>query len=199
MIEKDISLLIKKRKWRILVNLGEPAVEPLLSSLGFIRLSSMRFVLATLSDIGDPRAIEMFIILLESKNRFIACSAAVGLGKIKNPGSVDPLIRALNSSDKYLRRKAANALGKIGDPRATEALTGCLTHPDKFLQHEAAQALICINETKAIIPLIGYLLTRHSFGLMKLKLKTIKLLSLEALQSWAITIRENYNWRTLIL
>lgn len=67
------------------MKIGEPAVEPLLASLRTIRLSSIHFVLETLGDIGDPRALEMFVIFLGSSNRYIACSAAAGLGKISNP------------------------------------------------------------------------------------------------------------------
>ena len=51
----EINLLIKNRSWEELVRIGDPAVEPLIDSIGRNKISSIRFVLATLGIIGDRR------------------------------------------------------------------------------------------------------------------------------------------------
>ena len=73
MIAEDINLLIKRGKWNELVKIGEPAVEPLLASLSHIKFSSLRLALAALGDLRDQRANEVFVVFLESSNRFHYC------------------------------------------------------------------------------------------------------------------------------
>ncbi len=56
-----INVLIRKTQWESLIQIGEPAVEQLIDSIGQVKNSSLRFVLTTLGDIGDSRGIEMLI------------------------------------------------------------------------------------------------------------------------------------------
>ncbi len=93
-----------------LVQIGAPAVEPLIAAL--TRKNRWGRVAAgaaqALGEIGDPRAVEPLIGTLVGDKRYFVLEA----------GTVVP--------DMWLSVIAATALGKIGDPRAVEPLVATL-------------------------------------------------------------------------
>ena len=191
---EEINELIKRKQWASLVQIGEPAVEPLIASLARIKFSSIRFVLATLGDIGDRRGVETPIQFANTKDYYIRSSAIKSLGKIGDPTAVEPLIKVLISRNKNHRREAAKALGMIGDPKATEPLIGCLTNPDKHLELEAALALVKIDNARATNRLIRSILNRKLSFWENLRNHIVKIFRLAEVQSLAITVRDNCNW-----
>lgn len=108
---------------------------------------------------------------------------------------MNPLIAALNDYNKHLRREAAIALGLIGDAAAVDSLTRLLTHPDKYLRRNAAKALIRINDPRSAHPLIGYILNAQPFFWEEQLNKIADYFRLREVRSWAIILRDNYNWR----
>ena len=193
--EDEINLLMKTRSWDELVRIGEPAVDPLIAGLRRNKISSARFVLATLGNIGDRRATATLIEYLKLGDYSLRCAAAKGLGKIGDPDAVKPLVFQLTCQNKSLRREAAQALGLIGDSAAVDPLIRLLSLPDKYLQRDAAVALTLINDPRSAHPLIGYILKRQPFFWEELRKSLATFLGLNALRSQFITVRDNYNWR----
>ena len=113
-----------------LVNLGESAVEPLLETLGHRdgpwRVRGRERALSALGRIGDLRAVEPLIALLQTaeERKEIRAQAATALGVLGDRRALQPLITALGAEEeeKRIRAYAARALGELGDPRALEPL-----------------------------------------------------------------------------
>lgn len=71
---------------------------------------------------GDPRAVNPLIQLLDDLDVSVRRKAATALIKVNNKEAVDPLCSALTDSDFKVRLRVVEALGKIGDPRAIDPL-----------------------------------------------------------------------------
>jgi len=174
--------LIAKKAWKLLVELGEPAVEPLVQALKYedLRTEAIR----VLGEIGHAKAIETLIQLLSNQDPYTHSEAVRALVRIGEPAvehliqalrdmdlregaigvleeigsarAVEPLIRILKDNGKA-RSKAADALGKIGDVRAVEPLIEALSIGyifDSSVQVHAAGALGKIRDSRAVDPLI---------------------------------------------
>ena len=194
MIREKITQLINQKQWEKLIQIGEPAVLPLIDSFATTKVSAIRFIVSALGEIGDPRAVEVLIQFINRRDIFVRISAIKSLGKIGHPLAVEPLIGLLKSDNITICREAAAALGAIGDSRAAEPLIALLTHPDKYLQRDAAIALTHINDPSSAHPLIAYILQRKPFPGEELRNKLVKLFRLKEFQSWRIKVRDDYNW-----
>lgn len=94
-----------------------------------------------LGEIGDARAIEPLITLLNLDYLSVRLVAAEALGNFRDPRTVGPLIAALKDPESAVRRRAAEALGKIGDARAVKPLIAALKDWIEDVRKEAAKAL----------------------------------------------------------
>ena len=81
-----------KRRWDKCVEIGEPAVEPLIKALGDSDYRVREGAAEALGTIGDGRAVEPLIRALNDANGDVREGAAGALGKIGEP-AVEPLIR----------------------------------------------------------------------------------------------------------
>jgi HEAT repeat protein len=98
----------------LLIQIGTPAVEPLIAALQDSRWE-VRFAAArALGRIGDPRAVEPLIAALKEEDG--RSSAARAPGEIGDARAVEPLIFALKDEDIGVRSAAAKALDEIGIP-----------------------------------------------------------------------------------
>ena len=121
-------------------------------------------VLATL---GDKRATELLLGLLEADNNTVRASAAEALGNLADVRAIDPLIRALDNDDWRTREAAAEALGKLADKRAIDPLIRSLEDQRfSFGEGKAAEALGILGDERAVEPLIKYI-DRTGFGVTK--------------------------------
>ncbi len=100
--------------------------------------------------IGDARAVDPLISVLNDSGPETQTLAAEALGNIGDARAVDPLIKALTDRDRFVRGSAAKALGKIGDARAVDPLIKALD--DHWIADYAAEALREINESIANPP-----------------------------------------------
>ncbi|MEX2752606.1 MAG: HEAT repeat domain-containing protein [Candidatus Freyarchaeota archaeon] len=82
----------------------------------------MTELLWALGEIGDERAVEPLIQVLDDFESLVRKRAAEALGKMKHIRAVEPLIQALQDEDVKVRVEAAEALGKIKDERAVDPL-----------------------------------------------------------------------------
>ena len=111
-------------------------------------------VIAALGKIGDSRAVEPLLALLEQKRSRapeyergdLGALIADSLGEIRDHRAYPALIELLRTGALYERRSAARALGRIGDETAVPALL-------KVLDEDAVSALGWIGDPRAFEPL----------------------------------------------
>lgn len=180
--DKDRECNVSYAAAKALVKIGEPAVEPLIKALGdwSVRWDAAR----TLAEIGDTKAVEPLVKLLEDENKYLRETVFRALDKLgwkpvsqKNKiklniinqkwdelvkagkPAVEPLIKVLGDRDNSVRFFAARALGNIGDTKAVEPLIKTLQDQSLVVRKAAALALEKLNykpriHEKYIIPFI---------------------------------------------
>jgi HEAT repeat protein len=142
--EVGAAYWIEKRQWDKCVEVGAPAVEPLVATLITDKDADVREAAAEALDqlgwqpdtrmaqaaylavqararskamdeqLGDPRVVERLIAALQDEDKYVRYIAIEKLGKTGNPQVVEPLIAALQDEDGTNRITAANALDELG-------------------------------------------------------------------------------------
>lgn len=137
-----------------LMKIGKPAVEVLIEAL---RDKACRrdIVALALGEIGDIRAIPYLREALDDVNPTVCKAAVLALEEIGKP-PVDQLINALGDEDLQVRQKIAWELGMISES-AMEALIRALKDEDWKVREGAARALGWIGGKRAVKLLIGML------------------------------------------
>jgi HEAT repeat protein len=137
-----------------LVQIGGPALEDLLTVLTTPDPDVRKFVIDTLGDIKDSRAVPAMITrLVDDDDENIRVAAAEALGKIRDPRAVDALMACLNRHQHgWLDYAAAEALGEIGDQRALGPLLAALDRSS--LREPVLESLGKIGNASTIDPLI---------------------------------------------
>lgn len=177
-----------KEKWDQCVGLGAFAVEPLLKKLRRSEYGAYYLcpVIDTLGKIGDTRAAEPLIALLNAKEAEVCEAAVEALGMLGDKRAVEPLIAVLMNNridriaviealgrlkdaratkpliavledPKDMCKAVTRALGQIGDPRTTELLIAKLDDENPWTRERAAQVLGLIGGAGAEEALIGLL------------------------------------------
>jgi HEAT repeat protein len=137
-----------------LVKIGKPAVEPLIKALGDEDDDVRKFTAEALGEIGDAQAVEPLIKALEDDSWDVRKFATEALGEIGNARAVEPLIEVLGDEDYDVRCHSAEVLGNIGDARAVEPLIKALEDDGYGVAKAAAEALEKIGDERAVEPLI---------------------------------------------
>jgi HEAT repeat protein len=108
----------------ILVDLGEPALEPLLSMARDKSLDrSLRIkAITALGRLEDARAVELLIALLADDEVGVRASAAQALGGIKDSKAAESLLLAAKDDSLAVRFEALCALAALGDTRIIPSL-----------------------------------------------------------------------------
>jgi len=135
-----------------LINIGKPAVEPLIETLDdesrFVRGNAAE----TLGKIESQHPDVSITLTAKLGDRYSEILQAhiligqrewdkvVAIGEL----AVEPLIKALD--DNWERSEAAKALGKIRDVKALEPLIKSLEDDDSDVRREAAESLVNIGE-----------------------------------------------------
>lgn len=104
----------------ILVEIGEPAVAPLIDALK--------------REVDRP-----------DTTRGARLAAAI-LGRIGDGAAVEPLVAASTHNDWKVRSEVAGALGRIGDARAVPGLVGLLRDPNEIVRKSAAVGIARVAE-----------------------------------------------------
>jgi hypothetical protein len=144
-----------------LVQIGEPAVEPLIHTLQDKSIKTWivhsRAVNA-LAKIGSQRAVEAVIESLEDAglNPYVRGSAARSLGQIKAENAAGSLINALKDESWIVRLNAREALLQIGEPVIVQ-LIAALKDENSLARRQAAWVLGRTKSQKAVEPLIEVL------------------------------------------
>ncbi len=115
-----------------------------------------------LGELGDKRAVNPLINMLDDLDPNVRSNAAQALGKLGDKRAVKPLINRLNDSGSSVSSNAAQALGELGDKRAIEPLFNRLSNSSLCDYPYAAQVLGKLGDKRAIKPLINRLSDSNS-------------------------------------
>lgn len=144
--KEETIYLIAAQKWDAVVKVGAPAIEPLITALGYEESDVRRRVVDILGKIKDVRAVEPLIVALKDEDWDVRSKAVEVFNAIGTP-AVELLIKALRDDAWEVRVGAVEALGKIGDRRAVYPLITVLGDEDEgeFIRESAAEALNLIT------------------------------------------------------
>jgi HEAT repeat protein len=107
---------VAKRRWDKCIEIGAPAVDPLLAvskNIGDSYRGVRQAAGDTLTKIGQP-AVKPLIAALKDGSSVVRLWAAIALGQIGDARAVDPLIAALADSSHSVGNSASYALDRMG-------------------------------------------------------------------------------------
>ncbi|MBN1451157.1 MAG: HEAT repeat domain-containing protein [Anaerolineales bacterium] len=143
----DSTVAVTEMAQRTLIELGEPAVNPLLDSLAVSSENLRQIVTRILGEIWQIPS----LVKLGAGDVHIRCEAAKILGHIRDERALVPLFAALADSNIDVRLEVAQSLGRLGDSRAIAPLMQALErsyaqdHSDE--SSVIAQALSSLGES----------------------------------------------------
>ncbi len=111
--ENGAQYWIAKREWQKCVEIGAPAVEPLITALKDKDAYMCGCAAGALGRIGDARAVEPLSAALKDEKWQVRGHAARALGQIGDARAGKPLTAALKDEDEDVRRAASEALDKL--------------------------------------------------------------------------------------
>jgi HEAT repeat protein len=162
--EKNIEKLIANlgtRYWEKaadeLVDIGEPAVEPLIKllNIGSGRPSeNANYVLAR---IGTPEALDAVVKALGNQkfDGRVRGNAAAVLGEVGSEEFIDPLIEALKTDGSWwVRHFAVGSLGKIGAEKVAGSLIVALNDENQYVRRAAVAELGKLKPEEAFLSLV---------------------------------------------
>jgi HEAT repeat protein len=121
----------------------ERDVKGLIKALRYVKDEKVRLAAAgALGDIGDARALDPLVAVLQDPDPLVRAVAASALGRIGDARALDPLVAVLQDPDPSVRQAAVHALGKMGDARAVKPLTKVLKDHSHEVQQSAVEALM---------------------------------------------------------
>ncbi len=104
---------------------------------------------AALEEIGEPAVEPLISELKKDKDPDFRYTVAIILGNIGDSRAVEPLFSTIKTDPvRDVRWHAVDSLEKIGDEGATAALKQLLTDEDSYVQNAAREALEKINAQK---------------------------------------------------
>ena len=149
-----------------LVEIGTPAVKPLIVALNNKDEDVREYAADALGDIGDIRAVDPLIAKLQDKRegKWIRGNSANALGIIGDPRAVNSLTEALGDKDLYVRLSSSVALSDLGDKDwiNSEAAKNnipdfidALEDDDEWTKKDAAAALGNMGNKRTLEPLFN--------------------------------------------
>ena len=149
---RDESLKVKAEAVHAIVQLGEQATGPVISSLTDAMdegdFMTARFAAKALGLIGDRSISPVLLQLISSEDKFVACEAILALGRLQETKAVPDLTGRLEDANGNLRFAAAEALGHICDQSAFEALQQRLNDDDEGVRAKARWALSRLKKAR---------------------------------------------------
>lgn len=98
-------------------------------------------IIAALGELGDPRALPLLAIALESSVELVQTAAIGALGELKLPAGIDLLKTTITNPDWQVRYRLAQALGNIGGAEAQSLLTQLAQDADQKVAEQAKSLL----------------------------------------------------------
>jgi HEAT repeat protein len=140
-MEQKVWFWVASQQWGKCVELGKPAVDPLIAALSNQDKNARQGIVDALGKIGDARAVEPLVAALKDSDFLVRILTAEALAKIGDARSVEPLIAALGDENQSVRKKIIAALAKIKGNVQIKPLISILMDKDKGVYMAAAQAL----------------------------------------------------------
>jgi HEAT repeat protein len=137
--ELSIWFYIAKGEWSKCIEIGAPAVEPLIAALKYEDL--MIRAAQALGEIGDLCAVEPLIAAFKDKDWSIRKHIAQVLGRFDDPRAVNSLIAALRDKEPNVRVQSTDSLVSLG-ASAVDPLITALKHKNKDVRIAAAKSLV---------------------------------------------------------
>lgn len=147
---KDIANNARERVGYKFLEIGEPAVEPLVEALNNPNKDVRAWAADTLGEIGDEKAAQPLLESFKDHEWSVRKSSAIALSRIGDKCSLKPLKEALNDKGKYVRIDAAIAFGLMGDKSSVKILIEALRDTDKSVRQQCAHALGVTGDKSAI-------------------------------------------------
>jgi hypothetical protein len=133
-----------------LLQIGRPAVPTVLAALPRHKGWPLIYLIDSLREIGDRRAIDPLFGLLTIANEEVQVAALTALVQFGDARAFDGLVRlAQNATDHANRGSAIEGLGKLGDARGVDALLVVLRDQNAYLRADAAKSLGQIGDPRA--------------------------------------------------
>ncbi|MEA5509382.1 HEAT repeat domain-containing protein [Crocosphaera sp. UHCC 0190] len=98
-------------------------------------------IIATLGELGEPRALELLQEALKSDNDLVRVSAVGALGELGNPEAVAILSPFVKDEDWQIRYRLVQALGRLGGEQAQTLLQELAQDPLEQVAKEAQDNL----------------------------------------------------------
>ncbi|MEA5534631.1 phycobilisome degradation protein NblB [Crocosphaera sp. XPORK-15E] len=98
-------------------------------------------IIATLGELGEPRALELLQEALKSDNDLVRISAVGALGELGNPEAVAILSPFVKDEDWQIRYRLVQALGRLGGEQAQTLLQELTQDPFEQVAKEAQDNL----------------------------------------------------------
>ena len=150
--EDSVIYWMIKRGWEKVIEIGAPAVEPLIAGLNNANWKISEQAIRALGQIGGTRVVPALIPMLSDNNvGKITVETLVKIG----PPSVKPLIASLKDLDWKGRNKAIAVLGQSGDQQAVEPLMAILSEMASNNQDAPANTLNQIGNPRPVGALIS--------------------------------------------
>jgi len=169
-----VAYWIGRGQWDQCVEIGAPAIEPLIASLSDWDASIRRSAATALGQIGSgldnaelrARVVDALSSLLDNED--VCQDVARALGEIGDSRATEPLIAVLESPYSSARGNAARALGDIGDVRAAAPLVrAAFSDHNEAVREAAATALVRLG-APSVGPVLGRLGPHHQAHVFEL-------------------------------
>ncbi len=98
-------------------------------------------IIAALGELGDPRALPLLAIALQSSVELVQTAAIGAIGELKLPAGIDLLKTAMTDPDWQVRYRLAQALGNIGGAEAQALLTELSQDTEEKVAEQAKSLL----------------------------------------------------------
>lgn len=109
-----------------------------------------------LGELGDNRAVEPLIAMLNDENRNLRIIAAEALGKLKDTRAILPLSASLTDIHPKVRANALYSLSRMGDPEILEKSSRMLDDISPAVQQTSVIILGELGSQEAVDMLIAY-------------------------------------------
>ncbi|HWR97552.1 MAG TPA: HEAT repeat domain-containing protein, partial [Candidatus Methanoperedens sp.] len=152
--DEDIGWLAAKA----LVNIGAPALQPLLEALFAENRSVRLYATYALGEIRSPKAARGVLRMLQDPEAEVVDAAAEALAAIGDATVVPAVAQLLSSQRPRVRLRALDVLGRLGDESLVESVASCIADPDREVVKAAIAALGNLK-AEASCPLIARMLS----------------------------------------
>lgn len=140
------SAAVKAASIRGLINVGELAVDPLVSKLKTANADTREDIAGILKSIGADSALIPLISSLKEEDFNVRSAAAEELGKLGDSQGIRPLLVVLDDSNHEVRASVTKALGMIGDSECVDPVIRMLNDPSESVRNSAMVSLTQIGK-----------------------------------------------------